>query len=86
MRFLWRDLNTSIEPEVYQMTVSIFGMKCSPAIAGYVLRRTADDNCEGTLKSMAAVSAVKHNFYMDDFLGSEPDVMAPRTMQKHRRI
>ena len=82
MRFLWRDLNTSIEPEVYQMNVSIFGMKCSPAITGYVLRRTADDNCQGTSKSIAAVSAVKHNFYMDDFLRSEPDVMAARTMQR----
>ena len=40
LRFLWRDLDTRREPDVYQMTVTIFGAKCSPASANYVLRRT----------------------------------------------
>ena len=82
MSFLWRDLNTVKEPDVYQMTVSIFGMKCSPAIANYVLRRTAEDHVEGTAESKAAVLAVRENFYMDDFLRSKTDFAAAITMQK----
>ena len=67
MSFLWRNLNTSQDPDVYQMTVSIFGMKCSPAIANFVLRKTAEENCGATPISRAAALAVKQNFYMDDF-------------------
>ena len=81
MSFLWRDLDTSKEPDVYQMTVSIFGMKCSPAIASYILRKAAEDHVEDTAISRSAVWAVKHNFYMDDFLSSEPSVAAATSMQ-----
>ena len=82
LSFLWRNLDTSKEPDVYQMTVSIFGMKCSPAIATYVLRRTAEDHGESTPASKAAVLAVKQNFYMDDFLRSEPNITMAMTMQR----
>ena len=81
MSFLWRGLNTSQDPDVYQMTVSIFGMKCSPAIANFVLRKTAEDNCGATPQARAAALAVKQNFYMDDFLRSEPDVQTAKEMQ-----
>ena len=81
MSFLWRNLNTYQDPDVYQMTVSIFGMKCSPAIANFVLRKTAEENCGATPQSRAAALAVKQNFYMDDFLRSEPDVQTAKDMQ-----
>ena len=82
MSFLWRNLDTFREPEVYQMTVSVFGMKCSPAIASYVLRKTAEDHYDGTLLSAAAVLAVKQNFYMDDLLRSESDVETAVKLQR----
>ncbi|XP_043199886.1 uncharacterized protein LOC122369305 [Amphibalanus amphitrite] len=81
MSFLWRNMNLSQEPNVYQMKVSIFGMRCSPAIASYVLQRTAEDHGKETAVSKAAVSAVQHNFYMDDFLKSESSISAACIMR-----
>ena len=82
LSFLWRNFDTSRPPDTYQMTVAIFGAKCSPAIANYVLQRTAEEHCTDTLASRAAAAAAKRHFYMDDFLKSEESVNAAKTMQK----
>ena len=82
LRFLWRDLDTRREPDVYQMTVTIFGAKCSPASANYVLRRTARDHCENHRgESEAAAKAIHNNFYMDDFLYSCVSIQEAKIMQ-----
>ncbi|XP_074653617.1 uncharacterized protein LOC141907774 [Tubulanus polymorphus] len=69
LSFLWRDLDTTRPPDVYEMQVTIFGARCSPAMANYVLRKTAEDN-ESEVDAETAAAIRKH-FYMDDFLKSE---------------
>ena len=66
-RFLWRDMDTTKAPEVYQMNVVIFGAKSSPCTATYVLRRCAND---GRTQYPEAADKVSTRFYMDDFLDS----------------
>ena len=66
-RFLWRDMDTTKEPEVYQMNVVIFGAKSSPCTATYVLRRCAND---GRTQYPEAADKVSTRFYMDDYLDS----------------
>ena len=72
LSFLWRDLYTTKPPDVYQMQVVVFGTKSSPAMANYVLQKTARDHREHTTpEDEAAAATVYTNFYMDDFLKSE---------------
>ena len=73
LRFLWCNLQTNRDPDVYQMLVMIFGAASSPCTANYVLRKTADDNCEDLLFSPEMIEVVKRNFYMDDLLKSVLD-------------
>ena len=35
-RFLWRDCNQNLEPEVYVIDVMIFGASCAPSISQYI--------------------------------------------------
>lgn len=50
------------------MLVHIFGVKSSPSVAGYALRKTADDNKQDF--SREAFDAVLRDFYVDDLLKS----------------
>ncbi|XP_041461181.1 uncharacterized protein LOC121412436 [Lytechinus variegatus] len=69
LRFLWwKDGDTSREPSEYRMTVHLFGATSSPSIAGYALRKTADDN--ETTDNHQATKIVRRNFYVDDCLTS----------------
>ena len=69
LRFLWwRDGNIAEEPEVYRMTVHLFGGVWSPSCAAYALRRTAEDNIDEFPPDV--VNAVFDNFYVDDCLVS----------------
>lgn len=43
-RFLWRNLETSREPDVYVKTVLTFGDKPAPAMAQTALRKTAEES------------------------------------------
>ena len=43
-RFLWRNLETDREPNVYVKTVLTFGDKPAPAMAQIALRKTAEEN------------------------------------------
>ena len=62
----WPDGNLREEPRPHQMLVHIFRAKSSPSVAGYVLRRTAEDNehefpCE-------VIDTGYKDFYVDDLL------------------
>ena len=71
LRFYWSFLQFSDRtspPDVYQFTRLIFGAKCSPTSANYVLHQTAKDNQE---EFPEAASTILSNFYMDDLFKSE---------------
>ena len=82
LSFLWRDLDGSKAPDIYQMQVLIFGARSSPAIANYVLRRTLQEHwtCEGTVSGREP-EHVQQSFYMDDLLLSEADVDTARKLK-----
>ncbi|XP_038060160.1 uncharacterized protein LOC119731170 [Patiria miniata] len=69
LRFLWwPEGDATRPPEMFRMTVHLFGGVWSPSCAAFALRRTADDNED--MFSSDAVQAVKENFYVDDLLKS----------------
>ena len=82
LSFWWRDLDQDREPDMYRMQVAIFGAKCSPAIASYVLQKTAKEECTEADESQNAKEAVQTSFYMDDFVKSEESVEAARVMRR----
>ena len=65
-QFLWPDETTGII-RTYQMDRLTFGDCCSPFIAIYVTRKTAEDHGQGRPD---AVQAIHNNLYMDDYLDS----------------
>ncbi|XP_062698793.1 uncharacterized protein LOC109420058 [Aedes albopictus] len=66
-KFLWRSCDTSREPEVYTMTVMIFGATCSPSCAQFVKNRNAQRFAS---QFPRAVEAVVDEHYVDDMLTS----------------
>ncbi|XP_068739547.1 uncharacterized protein [Montipora capricornis] len=66
-RFLWRDLQTDREPDVYVKRVLIFGDKPAPAMAQIALRKTVDEAREDFPE---AAQVLKDNTYMDDICDS----------------
>ncbi|XP_043212016.1 uncharacterized protein LOC122376283 [Amphibalanus amphitrite] len=74
LSFFWRNLDLTKPPDAYNMTVTIFGARCSPASANYVLCKTAMDHQEDTVISRKAATAVQRNVYMDDLLRTEKTV------------
>ena len=69
-RFLWRNLNTTKEPDTYVITVVNFGDRPSAAIAIIALHKTAELSVE---KYPRASKAIIFNSYMDDIPESAPD-------------
>ena len=72
-RFLWRNLRTDRETDVYVKTVLTFGDKPAPAMAQIALRKTADEAKEAFPE---AAQVLKKNTYMDDIcdsVGSEEE-------------
>ena len=51
------------------MTKAIFGAKCSPAIASYVLQKAIRSHREGEYQWTA--DELSNQFYMDDYIASE---------------
>ncbi|XP_046341271.2 uncharacterized protein LOC124122193 [Haliotis rufescens] len=68
LRFLWFSEGGNNQPEVYRMTVHLFGGVWSPSCASYALRRTAEDN--SATYEPKVVQTVLENFYVDDCLKS----------------
>ena len=46
LSFLWRQLDATKPPDVYQMQVVVFGTKSSPAMANFALQKAAQDYSE----------------------------------------
>ena len=66
-RFLWRNLETEREPDVYLKTVLTFGDKPAPAMAEIALRKTAEENKNGYPE---AAETLTQNSYVDDIYDS----------------
>ena len=81
LSFLWREMQQDRPPDTYNMLVTIFGAKCSPASVNFALRKTASDHEECDVSRRAA-DAVRRNFYMDDFLETEKSVEDAKTMRE----
>ena len=58
----------SKDPQVYRMTVHLFGAASSPGCSNFAQKTTADDN-EAAIGS-AAAEFLHRNFYVDDTLKS----------------
>ena len=68
-RFLWKNLKTYREPNVYVKTVLTFRDKSGPAMAQTALGKTADEAKE---TFPAAAQVIKDNTYRDDICDSVP--------------
>ena len=72
VRFLWRNLETLREPNVYVKTVLTFGDKPAPVMAQTALRKTAE---ESKITHPKAAEVVTKNAYVDDICDSVDTVM-----------
>ena len=66
-RFLWRDMDSTREPDTYIMLRVSFGDKPSATIATVALRKTAEMSRE---KYPEAADIIQRNTYMDDIIES----------------
>ena len=66
LRFMWREPGSAALPEVYQMTVHVFGAVSSPTTCLFILRKTAEDF--GYL--FPCVANKVDEFYVDNYLDS----------------
>ena len=78
-RFLWRNLETSREPDVYVKTVLTFGDKPAPAMAQTALRKTAE---ESKITHPKAAEVITENTYMDDICDSVDTVREAKEQTK----
>ena len=69
-RFLWRDMDSTREPDTYIMLRVSFGDKPSATIATVALRKTAEMSRE---KYPEAADIIQRNTYMDDIIESMDD-------------
>ncbi|XP_051791369.1 uncharacterized protein LOC127529975 [Erpetoichthys calabaricus] len=76
LRFVWRNLESSISPLIYEWQVLPFGTTCSPCCAIFALQRHVMDNTESGDEIR---SLVERNFYVDNYLQSLPST--PRAKQ-----
>ncbi|XP_028415610.1 uncharacterized protein LOC114538968 [Dendronephthya gigantea] len=66
-RYLWRNMETNREPDVYVKTVLTFEDKPAPAMAQTALQKTAE---EGQKRYPEAAEVIRKNTYMDDICDS----------------
>ena len=76
-KFLWRNLDQSKEPEVYEFLWYVFGRCYCPFCAQYVWH--ADDH---KAEYPLAAEVVKKQFYMDDLMSSVETVEAAKEMRQ----
>ncbi|XP_026029422.1 uncharacterized protein LOC113025652 [Astatotilapia calliptera] len=67
LRFLWRDMDRTRQPEVYEWQVLPFGTTCSPCCATYALQRHVLDHSS---PSEDTRHTVEKCFYVDNLLQS----------------
>ena len=78
-RFLWRDLDLSKEPEVYEFLRFVFGGCYYPFCAQYTWQKHAQNHKE---EYPLAANAVEKHCYMDDVM---PSVDSVETEKETRR-
>lgn len=66
-KFLWRSGDSTVEPNVYAMTVMTFGATCSPAAAQHVKNLNAE---EFAADYPEAATAIRDLHYVDDYVAS----------------
>ena len=66
-RYLWRDMETDRQPDVYEMNCLVFEDKSSPCEANYAVQRTAEDNKE---RWPSAATIVECDIFVDDLYTS----------------
>ncbi|XP_036322198.1 uncharacterized protein LOC118736217 [Rhagoletis pomonella] len=66
-RFLWRNCDSSRDPNTYLLQVMSFGATCSPSIAQYVRSRNARENAD---EFPRAAKSITERHYVDDMLDS----------------
>lgn len=78
-RFLWRNMDQSKEPEVYEFLRYVFGGCYCPFCAQYVWQKHADDH---RAEYPLAAEAVKNSCYMDDLMPSVETVETAKEMRQ----
>ena len=78
-RFLWRNLDQSKEPEVYEFLRYVFGGCYCPFCAQYVWQKHEDDH---KAEYPLAAEVVKNSCYMDDLMPSVETVEAVKEMRQ----
>jgi DNA-binding transcriptional regulator YiaG len=68
--FLWRDLDTNREPDVYEFSRVVFGVNCSPFLAQFVLREHANLHLK---EFPIGATTILKSTYMDDSMDSVED-------------
>ena len=81
-QFLWRNMETSTEPNIYEWQVLPFGATCSPCCATFALRKHAFDHQE---KYPEVADAVDRSFYVDNCLVSLPQEDKAKTLVHNTR-
>ncbi|XP_078355671.1 uncharacterized protein LOC144640376 [Oculina patagonica] len=78
-RFLWRDFDTSREPETYEFQRLLFGNTASPFCSQYVLQTHAKTHA---LDFPEAANTVDNSMYVDDVLDSCETVEGAQHLQR----
>lgn len=76
LRFLWRDLQREIPPQVYEWQVLPFGTTSSPCCAIYALQKHIKEHPRSTSD---LIQTVESSFYVDNCLESLPTAAAAKT-------
>ncbi|XP_028405256.1 uncharacterized protein LOC114527762 [Dendronephthya gigantea] len=66
-QYLWRDMDSTRPPDVYEMNCLVFGDKSSPCEANFAVIRTTEDNKK---QWPEAAAAVRRDIFVDDFYSS----------------
>lgn len=82
VRFLWRDMQRSNQPKIYEWQVLPFGTTCSPCCAIYALQMIAQTHSDG---DPVLESTVKGSFYVDNCLHSLQTVAEARALVDNLR-
>jgi len=78
-RFLWRNMDQSKKPEVYEFLRYVFGGCYCPFCAQYVWQKHVDNH---KTEYLLAVEVVKNSCYMDDLIPSVETVETAKEMRQ----
>jgi hypothetical protein len=78
-KFLWRDFDSSREPDVYEFRRLLFGNTASPFCAQYVIHAHAQAHTE---TFPAAAESVDNSMYVDDVLDSSETIESAQDLRR----